>query len=448
MKNLILVFFFLLPVLPTYSQNKPAIIVLTDIGGDSDDEQSMVRFLLYSDMFDVRAICITSRLGHGQDIKAEIAYNQIEAYRSVYPNLLLHSESYPAPDYLKSVVKYGQGEHAIFGQGYDTNASDYIIKVIDESEETVHVAVWGGLRELAQALWKVKETRTQEQVIEFCRKMLVHEINDQDNHRSWITGNFPDIRYIANGYNKTGSIWGVRELATFRGMYMTGDVSMQDGDWVRKNIHGHGPLSDTYQLHGHGTDGMKEGDTPTFLGLINNGLNVPERPDWGGWGGRYRLLRNNLYIDVPDFLNGRMNERHTIARWRPAFQNDFMARVKWCVEPYGKVNRNPVAVVNGLEEKSPILINAWPGQELVFNASGSYDPDGDELTFNWFFYYEIYFPGCVELTVSSDGTTCTVITSETTVDENLHLILEATDNGTPSLTSYKRIIINVSESNK
>jgi len=125
-----------------------------------------------------------------------------------------------------------------------------------------------------------------------------------------------------------------------------------------------------------------------------------------------------------------------------------MARVKWCVEPYGKVNRNPVAVVNGLEEKSPILINAWPGQELVFNASGSYDPDGDELTFNWFFYYEIYFPGCVELTVSSDGTTCTVITSETTVDENLHLILEATDNGTPSLTSYKRIIINVSESNK
>jgi len=85
----------------------------------------MVRFLLYSDMFDVRAICITSRLGHGQDIKAEIAYNQIEAYRSVYPNLLLHSESYPAPDYLKSVVKYGQGEHAIFGQGYDTNASDY-----------------------------------------------------------------------------------------------------------------------------------------------------------------------------------------------------------------------------------------------------------------------------------------------------------------------------------
>jgi hypothetical protein len=151
--------------------------------------------------------------------------------------------------------------------------------VIDESEETVHIAVWGGLRELAQALWKVKETRTHEQVVEFCRKIQVHDINDQDDHRGWITSNFPDLRFIANGFNKTGSIWGVRELATFRGMYMTGDVTMQDGDWVRKNVHGHGPLSDTYQLHGHGTDGMKEGDTPTFLGLIANGLNVPESPD-------------------------------------------------------------------------------------------------------------------------------------------------------------------------
>jgi hypothetical protein len=448
MKNLIAVIFFLLPVLLTYPQEKPAIIVLTDIGGDTDDEQSMVRFLLYSDMLDVKAICITSRLGHGQDIKPEIVYNQIEAYRSVYPNLLLHSDGYPEPDYLRSVVKYGQGDHASLGEGYDTEASGYIIKVIDESDETVHVAVWGGLRELAQALWKVKETRTQEQVAEFCRKLLVHDINDQDHHRDWITGNFPAIRFIANGFNKTGSIWGVRELATFRGMYMTGDVSMQDGDWVRKNVHGHGPLSDTYQLHGHGTDGMKEGDTPTFLGLISNGLNVAERPDWGGWGGRYRLLRNNLYIDAPDFLNGKMNERHTISRWRPAFQYDFMARLKRCVEPYGKVNRNPVAVVNGMAEKSPIFINAVTGQELVFDASESYDPDGDELSFNWVFYYEIYFPGCLVFNVSSDGSLCTVTVSESTGDENLHLILEVTDNNSPPLTGYKRIIINVTESNK
>ena len=165
-------------------------------------------------------------------------------------------------------------------------------------------------------------------------------------------------------------------------------------------------------------------------------------------GGRYRLLRNNLYIDVPDFLNGKMNERLTVSRWRPAFQNEFMARLKWCMEPYERINRNPVAVVNGLSDKSPMFIKALPGQELVCDALGSYDPDGDELSFNWFFYYEIYFPGCVELIVSSDGTTSTVTAPEATGDKNLHLILEVTVNCTLSLTSYRRIVINFSESNK
>ena len=32
---------------------------------------------------------------------------------------------------------------------------------------------------------------------------------------------------------------------------------------------------------------IMEGDTPSFLGLIDNGLNAYRRPDWGGWGGRY-----------------------------------------------------------------------------------------------------------------------------------------------------------------
>ena len=32
-----------------------------------------------------------------------------------------------------------------------------------------------------------------------------------------------------------------------------------------------------------------EGDTPSWLGLIPNGMNDYEHPNWGGWGGRYEL---------------------------------------------------------------------------------------------------------------------------------------------------------------
>jgi hypothetical protein len=423
------------------AQKKPEVIILTDIGGDTDDEQSLVRLLLYSDMLDLKAICVTSRLEHGQDIKPELVYSQIEGYREVYSNLLLHSSEFPSPYYLESIVKEGQGDQSIMGEGFDTEASDFIISVIDSSEGLVHIAVWGGLRELAQALWKVQETRTQEEVDQFCSKIQVHSIGDQDNYRDWILDNFRALKFIANGFAwRSGG--GVRPISAFRGMYLTGDVTMQNGEWVKENIHGHGPLSDAYPLHGHGTDGMKEGDTPSFLGLIANGLNVPEKPEWGGWGGRYRLLSDRLYIDAPDFLNGTMNERHSVSRWRPAFQRDFMARVKWCVEPFENANHNPVAIVNESAGHQPLLVTAGVGDELVFDASESYDPDGDQITFNWFFYYEINFPGLVDIAVSADGSKCTVIVHEFQGYEGLHLILEITDSGSPSLSSYKRIIIN------
>lgn len=286
-----------------FSRQKPQVILLTDIGGDTDDEQSLTRFLYYADHFDIKALCATSRLGHGQDIRPEIIRGHLQAYSEVYPNLILHSDDFPHPETLFSLVRKGQGNSTDIGEGFDTEASDAIINVVDEAETLVHIPVWGGLRELAQALWKVRQNRTPEEVDSFCRKIQVHAIGDQDGHREYLLKEFSELKFIANGYAWYG-FTGVRELSAFRGMYMTGDQHMQNGDWIRANIHGNGPLSDRYQLHGHGTNGMKEGDSPSFLGLLRNGLNVPDRPDWGGWGGRYRLLSNALYIDAPDFLVG------------------------------------------------------------------------------------------------------------------------------------------------
>ncbi len=431
--------------LPANARNKPSVIVLTDIGGDTDDEQSFVRLLLYADKLDIKALCATSRLGHGHDTKPEIIRRQVDAYRQVFPNLKLHSPDYPSPDYLASVIKDGQGEPFKFGEGHDTEASDFIIKVIDENTGPVHIVIWGGQRELAQALWKVKTTRSKEAVAAFCRKIQVNAIGDQDKHRDWILTEFREIRYLAGGFMFPGN-FGIREVAVFRGMYMTGDVSMQDGEWVKNHVHGHGALSDCYQLNGHGTDGMKEGDSPSFLGLLQNGLNIPDKPEWGGWGGRFRLLSGQLFIDAHDFLDGTLNERHTVSRWRPAFQSDFMARLDWSIKPYADANHHPEVTLNKSAGTAPLVIHAKPGEKLTFDTSGSSDPDGDNLSYKWFVYDEISGGTTfIPLKISSGGKKCAFSVPATVPGNTIHLILEVSDNGMPSLTSYRRAIVHTGD---
>jgi hypothetical protein len=59
--------------------------------------------------------------------------------------------------------------------------------------------------------------------------------------------------------------------------------------WLAKNIReNHDPLGSNYLPF----DYIMEGDTPAFLGLINNGLGWYVSPSYGGWGGRYDLFQS------------------------------------------------------------------------------------------------------------------------------------------------------------
>ena len=107
----------------------------------------------------------------------------------------------------------------------------------------------------------------------------------------------------------------------------------------------------------------------------------------------------------------------------------------------GTGNHNPVAVINGTQDLKPMEITANPGQKLKFDASDSYDPEGDRLAFNWWFQE---FPDETDYpTVNSPETAKVSITLPAKAQgKTFHLICEIHDDGPFNLTAYRRIIIN------
>jgi hypothetical protein len=243
-------------------------------------------------------------------------------------------------------------------------------------------------------------------------------------------------------------------------------------DWIRENIQ-IGPLGSTYP------DFMfiPEGDTPTFLYLIQNGLGVAEHPEYGSWGGRYiptdisgRYGQQGHYSDTSDEVDGLDGRSHksnqaTIWRWRDAFQTDFAARMQWSLSSdVGKANHHPVVVVNGTKGPAPLLFELEAGSTFHLDASASYDPDpNDSLTFKWYQYkdpsasqWAVYYEVAeleiesvneagsrVQITLPAPERCCVELISRKAIPRGqlLHLILEVKDNGTPALTTYRRIVI-------
>lgn len=426
------------------AQPKPRLLILTDIGGDPDDQQSLVRLLVHANAFDLEGFCATSRLEHGQDTRPELLREQIEAYRQVYVNLRQHATGYPQPDSLLNLIKNGEANQQFIGENRDSEASEWIIRQVDKPDpRPLWVSVWGGQRELAQALWKVSHTRSEPETEVFVRKLRVHAVGNQDGHMRWIVENFPSIFFIMDGFVNYGypEAPKVRELSAYRGMYMTGNEALGNRQWVDEYVIGHGPLSAQYPPDAHGKPGMKEGDSPAFMGLVLNGLHDPEQPETGGFGGRYRRWKGNLFVDALDFGDGQWNERYTVSRWRPYFQADFAAHLDWCVRPYAQANHHPRAVVNGDTTQRWLTVKAAAGSKVRLSAEASSDPDGQTLHYQWFHYWEAgNYPGRVEIQ-GSEKAFCTVLVPKDGKDARFHIILAVTDSGSPALTRFRRIVI-------
>lgn len=99
------------------------------------------------------------------------------------------------------------------------------------------------------------------------------------------------------------------------------------------------------------------------------------------------------YSDLVDKVVGKdgrtyASNKATIWHWRNEYQNSFAARMQWTLTAdITKANHAPVVIVNqSTPGPEPLLLDVEAGTEIALDASQSYDPDGDKLTFNWFQY--------------------------------------------------------------
>ncbi len=424
------------PFLGTFADRKPRFVVMTDIGGDPDDRQSLVRYLLYTCDFETEGFCTGFGWGHRKNTRPDLIRKAIGAYAKVADNLRAHRKDYPAAVDLLKLVKDGHnGDPHAVGPGMDSAASGHIIAVLEADDpRPVWFGIWGGPRELAQALWKMQQTRGADELARLKAKIRIHSIADQDRTAEWIKTHHPDVFYL---YSEK----------LFRGIWKYGDQEIVSPAWVGKHIAGHGPLGDpdVYPPAAAGKKGVKEGDTPSFFWVLRNGLGDPEAPGWGNWGGRFRYRgEGSAFVPAEDRReDGQPDRYYTIWRWRTAYQNAFQARMDWCVKPFEEANHPPIAVCNGAGGVGTVRVGARPGGTVALSARGSSDPDGNRLGYRWWVYREA---GTFEGDAAVDRATAaraSLAVPGGAGGTTIHVILEVTDDGRPPLTAYRRVVVTV-----
>jgi hypothetical protein len=459
------------------TSEKPRVIVTSD--GEIDDECSLVRFLLYANEWDIEGIVSSSSQYHWQGHRwagDDWTEPYLKAYAQIYPNLIEHDPAYPTPETLRERTVLGNIKSA--GEMDEiTPGSQLIVNVLlDETDDRpVWLQAWGGPNTIARALKTIEEEHP-EKMAEVAKKTRLFLIWEQDStYQTYIRPHWGkyDIQTIISD-----QFWAIA--------YQWNKILPQDkqayfqADWMKSNIlQDHGALCSLYKAHVPGSHGLSgdtdfnagdfrsEGDSPAFLHTIPTGLRNMESPDFGGWGGRYVLVRENTWLDpVPfegyHYPEGRWYTRSAwgrtymrevypehqekmqeyfkpLARWTDAIQNDFAARADWCVNPYDQANHPPsVRLAHDLDLKGR------PGESISLSAEGTTDPDGDDLTYRWWQYQNAdTYPGTVQIEQAGQQNASLTVPAEAKSGKSIHIICEVTDDGTPPLTRYQRVVVRV-----
>lgn len=494
---------------------RPRIIVTAD--PELDDNNSLIRFLLYSSDLEIEGLIYASSQFHwkgdgkgtkwfvpgreyarfGMDLcpceswrwaeNERFIHDVVEAYERVYPNLKLHNTNYPSPEYLKSKIRYGNIEFD--GDiSRDSPGSELIRSLIlDDKPGQLYITAWGGQSTIARALKSIQdqyEYTTAWEAIQdkVSRKVVLLPSGDQDNtYATYIQPNWPKIEYRQFRGGPNYGYGAQINAAPENAEYLT-------PAWMQEHISDRGPLGALYRVWGDGKQmvpgdkvdyfglsgytnqelkemgyfvwmpvqpkgsWLGEGDNHTFMNMLGNGLRAYEKGTYGGWGGRVTENRQNA--DAFSMSNGSSademaanmgatNDRQGQAvsaypNFFPQAQRDFANRLKWSITGnYAAANHEPLVAIEG-----PLQLLAAPGQKIPLFAAVS-DPDGDNIVLRWLSLPVGSYPGQVALSNATTARAELLVPKDALDGQTIHVILEATDDGSPSLTRYQRVIIMV-----
>jgi hypothetical protein len=430
------------PVPAHTADERVRLIIETDAGGDPDDEQSLVRLLVYANELDIEGIIANRRMAREKEnlnpVRDGLGIVQamIRAYGECHPNLRKHAPGFPTAEHLlaRTVAGYDDVEDGV----------NLIIRAVDAPDlRPLWFSNWGtdhGSSEssLKRALDRVLRERGVDGYAKFKSRLRLSSADKFGDHTGKIA---PAFSFWLNASHPPmgGKRWYHRFSA------LTAEAGGFD---IERDVRqGHGPLGALYPTNT--THRQKEGDTMMFLYLVPTGMNDPLQPTWGSWGGRYGPHddfpgKPYYWANAKDTWREQTNRDNTLLRWAVALQNDFSARMDWCVaEVRSKVNHAPVAVLNGDATRSVVHISVKPGEKVKLSAEGSRDADGNALKRSWFVYPEAgTFGGAVTLDAQEGEETSFVVPKVESMS-TIHIILEVCDDGAPDLHAYRRAMITV-----
>ena len=420
-----------------------------------------MRFLVYANEFDVEGLIATTSTWLRQAPREDLIRRQIAAYAQVRPNLVKHADGFPAAERLAGVVRTGQP-----GYGFDfvapgkASAGSRFMQALIERPDSrpLWILIWGGANTLAQALLDLRASHASSEMNALISRLRVYGIVDQDDSAAWIRKEFPTLFYVVSPTTQDEKEYSRGTWTGISGdrFYRNGPMHYQhlvENEWLSSHvINAHGPLGALYPRVAY----IMEGDTPSFLGLIRNGLGWDTSPSFGGWGGRYTLYRptgetrpiwtnNDDTRDTVVAQDGKAytSDPATIWRWREHYQHDFAARMDWCVaRSFAEANHNPRPALQSDVGREVVRLRANAGEAVSLSAQGTSDPDGDEVRLSWWIYEEA---GTVKGATLSNarGLESKLDTPATSAAGTIHVILQAEDDGDPRLFSYRRAVIEV-----